>query len=341
MKRHWMTCYYSDNSARDASDSSEPARAHFFAVTTFSKPALQPDDLLNQMMDRGLSVENRQYALHYLATVGYYRLSGYTLLLETPGTFTTNHNGVSLYQRTHLFRPGTSFRELLDLYDLDRRLRLHSLDAIERIEVAFRTILSNHMTLKYSDPHWYLQATHFVPKYGHNKLLQQVERETLKDRPRKQNAFCSHYYQTYTSPQLPPTWMIAEQLSMGAWSQIYENLGRSRDRKAVARAFNTGPEKLTSWIRALSYLRNLCAHHARLLKINYVLLPRTSSALPSGIEDKKFIIFAAVIHYLLKRVSPNSKWSLRTKDLLESFENLDHEDLLGFHKDWHKDSFWS
>jgi abortive infection bacteriophage resistance protein len=103
--------------------------------------------------------------------------------------------------------------------------------------------------------------------------------------------------------------MVAEQLSIGAWSKVYENLAQSRDKKDIAREFNTGPEELASWIRSLSYLRNLCAHHARLIKINYILLPRTSSALPSTINDKKFIIFAAVIHYLLRRVSPNSQWS--------------------------------
>ena len=275
-------------------------------------------------------MEDRPRALHYLETVGYYRLSGYTLLLETPGTFVTNQNGITLYQRTHIFRQGASFEELTDLYDLDRRLRLHILDATERIEVAFRTILSNHMTLKYSDTHWYMQAAHFAKKYDHSKLLKQVERETLKRNPRKRNAFCNHYYQTYTSPDLPPVWMVVEQLSMGAWSQVYENLRQSRDKKAIAREFYIGPEELASWMRSLSYLRNLCAHHARLLKINYVLLPRTSSALPSTINDKEFIIFAAVIHYLLRRVSPSSQWSARTKELLAPFNNLDLEDFARF-----------
>lgn len=293
------------------------------------------------MIARGLIVKNRPYALHYLETVGYYRLSGYTLLLETPGTSVANQNRMMLYQRTHVFRQGASFEELIHLYDFDRRLRLHILDAIERIEVAFRTVLSNHMTLKYSDTHWYMQTTHFVKKYDHNRLLKQIERETLKRSPKKRNAFCNHYYQTYTSPSLPPIWMVAEQLSMGAWSQVYENLRQSRDRKDIAREFDIGPEELASWMRSLSYLRNLCAHHARLLKINYALLPRTSSVLPNTINDKKFIIFAAVIHYLLRRVSPSSQWSARTKELLASFETLDHKDLLGFHKDWYKDSSWN
>ena len=66
------------------------------------------------MIDRGLVVENRPRALHYLETVGYYRLSGYTLLLETPGTFVTNHKGITMYQRTHVFRQGSSFEELID-----------------------------------------------------------------------------------------------------------------------------------------------------------------------------------------------------------------------------------
>ena len=262
------------------------------------------------------------------------------MLLETPGIFVKNHNRITTYQRTHLFRKNASVEELIDLYDLDRRHRLHIIDAIERIEVAFRTVLSNYVTLRNSDTHWYMNATHFVQSYNHEELIKQVERETLKSKPKKRNAFCNHYYQTYSSPDLAPTWMIAEQLPLGAWSQIYENLRQSRDKKAVAREFNIGPEELASWVRSLSYLRNLCAHHARLLKINYVLLPRVSPVLPSGLNDKKFIIFAAVIHYLLRRVSPNSKWSARTKALLESFENLDREDLLGFHDSWYEDKFW-
>lgn len=36
------------------------------------------------------------------------------------------------------FRPGTTFRQVMDLYVFDKRLRLLMLDAIERIEVALR-----------------------------------------------------------------------------------------------------------------------------------------------------------------------------------------------------------
>jgi abortive infection bacteriophage resistance protein len=120
---------------------------------SFNKPALQPNDLIQKMVARGLYVDDRQQAQDYLTKVGYYRLSGYTLLLETAGSFATNSSGTALYQRTHVFRSGASFQELIDLYDVDRYLRLYLLDAIERIEVSFRTILSDHMTLKYANPH--------------------------------------------------------------------------------------------------------------------------------------------------------------------------------------------
>ncbi|WP_338031443.1 Abi family protein [Ensifer aridi] len=38
----------------------------------------------------------------------------------------------------HKFKDGTSFDDVLALYAFDRRLRLHVMDAIERIEVSLR-----------------------------------------------------------------------------------------------------------------------------------------------------------------------------------------------------------
>ena len=56
-----------------------------------------------------------------------------------------------------LFQPGTGFRQISQLYDFDRRLRLLIMDAIERVEVASRAMISNHMGPKYG-AHWYIEA---------------------------------------------------------------------------------------------------------------------------------------------------------------------------------------
>ncbi|WP_235863162.1 MULTISPECIES: Abi family protein [Pseudomonas] len=43
----------------------------------------------------------------------------------------------------HRFREGSQFRQLTQLYDFDRRLRLLTMDAIERVEIASRAVISN------------------------------------------------------------------------------------------------------------------------------------------------------------------------------------------------------
>lgn len=60
----------------------------------------------------------------------------------------------------HQFKAGTKFSQLTRLYDLDRRLRLLIIDAIERTEVAVRAYISNTLGPKYG-AHWYVDGTHF------------------------------------------------------------------------------------------------------------------------------------------------------------------------------------
>jgi hypothetical protein len=80
-------------------------------------------------------------------------------------------------------------------------------------------------------------------------------------------------------------------------------LGSSRDRKDIADAFNVGPNELESWLRALTYLCNMCAHQNRLLGVNFVQTPMASSKLPIGIRNTSFAAFVAVIHHLLREIN--------------------------------------
>ena len=85
----------------------------------FSKPALPPAALLAHLQAKGLVVSDALLAERALARIGYYRLLIYMRPLQLP----------ALPRR---FMPGTTFEQILALYDLDRELRLLCLDAIER-----------------------------------------------------------------------------------------------------------------------------------------------------------------------------------------------------------------
>ncbi|WP_313060011.1 Abi family protein [Pseudomonas rhodesiae] len=70
----------------------------------------------------------------------------------------------------HRFRDGSQFRQLTRLYDFDRRLRLLTMDAIERVEIASRAVISNHMGPAHGS-HWYIDPRMFHQMFDHQRLL--------------------------------------------------------------------------------------------------------------------------------------------------------------------------
>ncbi|WP_432823816.1 Abi family protein [Trichloromonas sp.] len=88
----------------------------------YVKVPLSIEDQAQRLQDRGLTCDNPDRLKHYLAHIGYYRLSAYWLPFERPAE--------EALTRNHLFLPGTSFDAILSLYIFDRKLRLLVMDAI-------------------------------------------------------------------------------------------------------------------------------------------------------------------------------------------------------------------
>ena len=114
----------------------------------FTKPPFTLQQQLQKWQSRGLIVADPTRAAHYLRFIGYYRLSGYTLVFQDGG-----------HPDKH-FKPGTTFEQVLSLYVFDRELRLLLLDAVERVEVGVRTCLVNEMSVKHG-AHWFMDANAF------------------------------------------------------------------------------------------------------------------------------------------------------------------------------------
>src|ERR1041384_4082908 len=87
-------------------------------------------------------------ARQYLSNISFCRLKPY---------FTTLH--------------GVSFSKIIKYYDLDRKLRLIILDAIERIEVSIKAVLINRLCEIYNnDPLWYSNTTTFQNLDNHTSF---------------------------------------------------------------------------------------------------------------------------------------------------------------------------
>ena len=300
----------------------------------FTKAPLSISDQLSKMEARGLNISDRAKAEHYLQFIGYYRISAYALFFQE-ARFPNKP-----------FRPDITFEDTLNLYKFDRELRLLTIDAIERIEVAVRSCMVNEMCTRHGS-HWFMDSTLFYPRYNHANLLNRIAQE-LGIRPgasspaRPHNEmFVNHYYAKYGDPWLPPAWMIAETLSLGSWSLMFDNLRLSNERKAVASHFGINDAVLSNWLHVLTHVRNICAHHGRLWNRKLVIKFQIAKIHRSFlITNDSYYSVAVVIEDLLRRVAPSTGWHLRLRDLLAAYPIADQTSM-GFPAGWDGQPFWN
>lgn len=273
-------------------------------------------------------VADKDAAKTYLRRIGYYRFSGYTLPFQKGGNGADHHE----------FKAPTSFETVLDRYIFDRKLRLHLLDAIERIEVAIRAGLSNHIAERHS-PHWYKDANLFVTGFNHAEYISTLKQQISHNRPENQAIFIRHYYETYGPPDMPPSWMVFEDVSFGVISKTIEHVVKVECRELCAQ-FGLPHKILTSWLHAISYVRNLCAHHSRVWNRVLTIKPTIAKKYKGVTTDNTRIYsILMVAQALLGKVAPDNHWALRLKELLEAHPSVPLS-AMGIPENWHEHEIW-
>lgn len=296
---------------------------------TYDKPALSLDGQIEKYTARGLQIPEPERAKHYLRFIGYYRFTTYAQPFYTPG-----YDPVS-----PTFVDGTTFDDVLNLYVFDRKLRLLAMDAIERIEVAIRAVTSNTLSIKYG-PHWFIDADVYRSKVDQARLVTKIANTVRSDsRWSKQRVqHIQEYYETYDAPELPPSWMIMEELAFGMVSQMLKSLNRE-EQKSIASEFNLNPKVMVSWFHSISHLRNLCAHHSRIWNRVFTIKPIAGELSELMERNDKFYTQALIIQHLMGVVADRSTWAERLAALLEEYPSVNILDM-GFPADWDSQMFW-
>lgn len=290
---------------------------------TFEKPPLSIGAQIERLASRGIIIRDKDTALHYLTYISYYRFCGYAIEFED-----------EVIDGEKRYRNGTTFEQILDCYIFDRKLRLLIINAIERIEVAVRTVIVNELGLKYQDAHWYLNKSLFISKFKHDNLIQSIKKQT-KER------FIEHYYNKYSTPALPAVWMVGEVLSLGSWSMIFAHLKNREDQKIICNHFGISYKVMESWLHSLTYLRNLCAHHSKLWSRNFTLKPMIATGYVKQLMVvNRFSSQAAVLKIFLDVISPGSGWAEQLRKLVNEHPLIDIGHM-GFHRTWTDDPFWN
>lgn len=268
-------------------------------------------------------------AARYLAHINYYRLRAYWLPFEE----LTGSGG-------HQFCSGTTFDDALSLYVFDRKFRLLVIEAIERIEVSFRTQFAYVLATKYGS-HAYLDVNLFKSSHVHGKCLESFQEEL--DRSRE--TFIEHYKCKYDDPELPPIWAAGEIMSFGQLSKWFGNIKHRQDRRAIAAIYALDDTVLGSFMHHLTHVRNLAAHHSRLWnrRMTFTMtLPRNPVHVAdwfNPLEDRKIYNSLVMLAYLLNLMSPGTTWAQRVRTLIEETPIADPS-AMGFPESWNKLHIW-
>ena len=287
----------------------------------YTKPALTFDEQMDLLRQRGLTIPDADRSKRWLQKVSYYRLSAYCLP----------------FKDGEAFRAGTDFNDVAGLYIFDRKLRLLVLDAIERIEVAIRTAITYEIAHAYG-AFGHTDPANFAPGFAHGRFMDELGVEER----RAKETFANHFRKKYTSEPHLPVWMATELLSFGTISKLYAALAPALKQK-IAAEYGVDEQFLRSWLHALTYLRNVCAHHKRLWNRQFAIRPRFPSrslAWPHQVPDNgRLYGMLVVLRHMLLVVSPGCRWRERLQDLLKTHPGvpLDSMKIPG---DWMSRRLW-
>jgi len=274
---------------------------------TYQKPALTFDEQLQLLQQRGLLVNGHEHALSQLGTISYYRLSAYWY----PFRVRDQHGNV-----TNDFIEGTSFDDVISLYEFDRKLRLLVIDAIERVEVCVRTLITYHLGHTYG-AFGHTNSANFHPQFNHGQWLSRLEDEAA----RSSDAFIIHYKNKYSGFPTLPIWVITEVMSLGSLSFCYKGL-KHGDKKVISGKLNIHHKRLADWLHKLTYIRNVCAHHSRLWNRELSIRPESSRAPewnpPVTPRNDRIFYILLMLRYLLKTTNNGNNWCQQCNELIES-----------------------
>jgi abortive infection bacteriophage resistance protein len=311
----------------------------------YRKKPLSVKMQIAKLKGRGLIVDDENLTSEYLLNISYYRLRAYTYPFQnnTPGA---DHEFI---------RKDIHFKDVIDLYCFDRRLRSLIFNAIEKIEVSIRTKIIQIYGESTSDSHWFENETLFKDDskqidgeeiFAYNTLSDDILREVN----RSNKDFIKHYKSKYSVPEAPPAWMALEVVSLGTLSHLYELLKKDDNKKTVAKYFGLNKiDILENWMHALSTLRNCCAHHGRIWNRRFtvgVLFPTNTDRLfldrdtIAKTRQNKLFAYLCCIKYILDIISPNNDFHKNLKDLIANGGNLLSLKEMGFPNNWNYLGVW-
>ena len=296
-----------------------------------NKPPYTIDEQINLLKLRGMLFKEEANAHDLLKNISYYRLKGYWWDMQ---------DDYLLYT----FKPDTYFEDVIARYNFDSQLRTILFDALETIEIALRTKMIYHLSLKYGGL-WYLNESIFIDNDKYKKHVEDLKKEFV----RSQELFIKDQKIRHPNTDAD-SWKILEIASFGTLSKLYKNLQYQLEEKTIiAKEFGLNRHsELYSWLEPITYIRNIIAHHSRLWSRNMVKKPTDHLNNPKGlwfanpltsVQTKKPFLIISCMVYLCNQITPNHQIKTKVLKLIEDNPKIPIYKL-GFLNNWENEPIW-
>ena len=282
--------------------------------------------LLQKWSTAGMQIDEDNNAQNVLNRIGYYRLKGYAFHLTDP---TTGN-----------FQEGTTFSKVVSLYEFDVKLSHLIFNFLSSIEVSLRArlvsaLLSNGDALILNDPSFFKDKE----KYWKNQSSIALEIARSND------VFIKHNYANHDGAI--PLWATVEVMSFGTLSKVIKNLkpGNASHTALVecykvkstnGNLVSPSHKMFTSWIQAVSVMRNICAHNSRIY--NRVISTTPELALVDRVNPPAQYNGLYQILLAMKYLRPtDDEWNSFVTDLnglLSQYTTVVEIGRLNFPSDW-------
>lgn len=284
-----------------------------------------------------IAIRDKDEAKEALKKIGYFQLmGGYKSLFRIPGT--------------KKYKEGTSFEEIVSLYEFDVELRELFFRYLLQIERNLRSLMSYYFTETYGAA----QKEYLNPQnYDLTKKNQYTVERLIATLERAANtqdyAYINYYREQYGDI---PLWVLSNVLTFGNLSKMFRVFPQSLKSKVSKNFAPLNPHQMKQFLSVLTKYRNVCAHGERLFTYKTVdaiadtpihqelAIEKSGNQYKYGKQD----LFAVVIafYYLL----PEKDFSCFSQNLLKIIQtvsgqliHVEERELLekmGFPQNWEK-----